>query len=95
MGAAPFFPIFLQDDTRMTFTPSSYDPYDFANRRHIGPTPGEMADMLAALGCDSLEQLIDQTIPADLRQTDALDWAPLSEGQVLAKLRAWGPGTRS
>jgi glycine dehydrogenase len=39
-----------------------------------------MAEMLAVLGCDTLEQLIDQTIPADLRQGDALDWEPLSEG---------------
>ena len=24
----------------MTFTPTDYNPYDFANRRHIGPSPG-------------------------------------------------------
>ena len=30
----------------MSFTPTDYDPYDFANRRHIGPSPQEMADML-------------------------------------------------
>ena len=23
----------------MPFTPTDYDPYDFANRRHIGPSP--------------------------------------------------------
>ncbi len=74
----------------MTFTPTDYNPYDFANRRHIGPSPAEMADMLAALGCTSLDQLIDQTIPAKLRQGDSLDWEPLSEGQLLAKLRAVG-----
>lgn len=74
----------------MTFTATDYNPYDFANRRHIGPSPAEMAEMLAVLGCDTLDQLIDQTIPADLRQGDALDWEPLSEGQLLAKLRAVG-----
>ena len=26
-------------------TPGKYDPYDFANRRHIGPSPEEMAEM--------------------------------------------------
>ncbi len=74
----------------MVFTPTDYNPYDFANRRHIGPTPEEMAEMLSAVGCDDLEQLIDQTIPADLRQPDPLTWAPLSEGELLAKLRAVG-----
>lgn len=78
----------------MTYTPTDYNPYDFANRRHIGPTPEEMAQMLDALGCDSLDQLIDQTIPADLRQPDALTWAPLSEGELLSKLRAVGEKNR-
>ena len=30
----------------MTFTPTDYLPYDFANRRHIGPSPSEMDEML-------------------------------------------------
>ena len=34
----------------MTFTPVDYNPYDFANRRHIGPSPAEMAEMLKAVG---------------------------------------------
>src|SRR5262245_47238291 len=25
-------------EPHMTFTPTAYDPYDFANRRHIGPS---------------------------------------------------------
>ncbi|MGY6703442.1 aminomethyl-transferring glycine dehydrogenase [Roseinatronobacter sp.] len=78
----------------MTYTPTDYNPYDFANRRHIGPTPEEMAQMLDVLGCDSLEQLIDQTIPADLRQGAPLTWAPLSEGELLAKLRSVGAKNR-
>ncbi|MFN4058338.1 MAG: aminomethyl-transferring glycine dehydrogenase [Roseinatronobacter sp.] len=74
----------------MTFAPTDYNPYDFANRRHIGPSPAEMAEMLKVLGCETLDQLIDQTIPADLRQSDMLDWVPLSEGQLLGKLREVG-----
>ena len=34
----------------MSFTPVDYNPYDFANRRHIGPSPSEMVDMLKAVG---------------------------------------------
>ena len=51
----------------MAFTPTDYDPYDFANRRHIGPSPSEMASMLEVLGVTDLEELIEQTIPANLR----------------------------
>ncbi len=60
----------------MTFTPTDYNPYDFANRRHIGPSPAEMAEMLKVVGVSSLDALIDETVPASIRQTDALDWAP-------------------
>ncbi|NDR57217.1 aminomethyl-transferring glycine dehydrogenase [Aliiruegeria sabulilitoris] len=71
----------------MPFQPTDYQPYDFANRRHIGPSPEEMAEMLAAIGVDSLDTLIDQTIPADFRQQTPLDWAPMAEGEMLVKMR--------
>ena len=57
-----------------TWTPTDYNPDDFANRRHIGPSPAEMAEMLKAVGVDSLEALIDQTVPAGIRQAAPLDW---------------------
>jgi glycine dehydrogenase len=71
----------------MPFQPTAYDPYDFANRRHIGPSPEEMAEMLEAIGADSLEQLIEQTVPSGLRQDAPLDWPPLAEGALLVKMR--------
>ena len=33
----------------MTIKLSAYDPYDFANRRHIGPSPAEIDAMEALL----------------------------------------------
>ena len=71
----------------MTFTPTDYNPYDFANRRHIGPSPVEMAEMLAAVGVRSLDELIDQTVPASIRQAMPLTWAPLAEHELLAKMK--------
>jgi glycine dehydrogenase len=71
----------------MSFTPSTYDPYDFANRRHIGPSPAEMAEMLDAVGVASLDELIDQTVPASIRQSIPLGWGPLSEHDLLARMR--------
>ncbi len=74
----------------MPYTPSTYDPYDFANRRHIGPSPAEMTEMLKVVGSPSLDALIDETIPPAIRQEHPLDWAPLSEGALLARMRAVG-----
>jgi len=72
----------------MAFTPTDYDPYDFANRRHIGPSPSEMASMLEVLGVTDLEELIEQTIPANLRQSQPLNFeAPLSERELIFKMR--------
>ena len=69
------------------WTPTNYDPDDFANRRHIGPSPAEMETMLSTIGVDSLDELIDQTMPAGLRQHEPLAWEPLTEGAVLDELR--------
>jgi glycine dehydrogenase len=71
----------------MTFTPTAYDPYDFANRRHIGPSPSEMVEMLKVVGVPSLDALIDETVPASIRQSIPLGWAPLSEHELLARMR--------
>ncbi len=72
----------------MPFKPTEYLPYDFANRRHIGPSPSEMHDMLGILKCDTLDNLISETLPKSIRQTDALNFGkPLSERELLYKMR--------
>ncbi len=68
----------------MPFEPTDYLPYDFANRRHIGPSPEEMAEMLKVVGAESLDALIDETVPRSLRQHEPLDFGkPKSEGELL------------
>ena len=65
-----------------------YEPYDFANRRHIGPSPEEMAEMLRIVGVPSLEALISETVPKVIRQKTPLDFGrPLSERGVLDWMR--------
>jgi glycine dehydrogenase len=57
--------------------------------RHIGPSPHEVAAMLAAIGADSVETLMAQTLPAAIRQTKPLSIGDgLSETDALARLRA-------
>jgi glycine dehydrogenase len=68
---------------------TSYEPYDFANRRHIGPSPEEMAEMLKVVGAANLDALVDETVPVDIRQSKPLDFGrPLSERGALDRLRA-------
>ncbi len=72
----------------MTFTPTDYLPYDFANRRHIGPSPAEMEEMLKVLGVSSLDELIDQTVPESIRQAEPLEFEkPMSERELLWHMR--------
>jgi glycine dehydrogenase len=67
----------------MTFTFTDYLPYDFANRRHIGPSPEEMAEMLKVVGAPSLDALIDETVPGAIRAARPLDWGKaLSEQEA-------------
>ncbi|MEM9780242.1 MAG: glycine dehydrogenase (aminomethyl-transferring), partial [Pseudomonadota bacterium] len=61
----------------MTFQPTDYLPYDFANRRHIGPSPAEMEQMLETIGAKDLEALIADTLPEGIRQA-----APLGFGRA-------------
>ena len=69
--------------------PGSYDPYDFANRRHIGPSASEIAEMLTVVGAPTLHALIDETVPTSIRQALRIDFGKsLSERRALDKLRA-------
>jgi glycine dehydrogenase len=73
----------------MTIKLTDYNPYDFANRRHIGPSPAEISDMLEVVGAASLDALIDETVPGSIRQKAPLAFGdPMSEREVLDHLRA-------
>ncbi len=72
----------------MTYDPIDYLPYDFANRRHIGPSPEEMARMFEVLGVSDLDALIEETVPAAIRQAEPLDFGkPLSERELLYRMK--------
>ena len=72
----------------MTFKPTDYLPYDFANRRHIGPSPAEMEEMLSVVGAETLEALMDDTLPKGIRMEGTLDFGKaMSEREVLEHMR--------
>ncbi len=57
--------------------------------RHIGPRGDELAVMLDAIGAASLDELVDQAVPASIRSAAPLDLPPAaSEEEALAELRA-------
>lgn len=73
---------------------ASLAPTDTFVRRHLGPRDHEIAEMLGTLDLDSLEALIDATVPASIRAAEPLaladDLAPErepGEGEALAALR--------
>ncbi|MDX2080203.1 MAG: aminomethyl-transferring glycine dehydrogenase [Terrimicrobiaceae bacterium] len=55
--------------------------------RHIGPSPDEIPAMLEKVGASSLEELLNQTVPASIRLERSLDLpAARSEEEALADL---------
>jgi len=62
---------------------------DLFAARHIGPDAAEEAEMLRALGVASLEALLSETVPPEIRLRAPLDLAaPVGEAEVLRELRA-------
>lgn len=61
---------------------------DLFATRHIGPDQEELKKMLAVVGVDSLDTLINETIPDDIRSKKPLDLpAAMSESDLLDRLR--------
>src|SRR6266480_1347904 len=66
---------------------ADFDPSDFS-RRHIGPSPADMSEMLSTVGVSDIDELISQTVPDGIRQTAPLALPPgISESEALQKLR--------
>ncbi|MEM7647442.1 MAG: aminomethyl-transferring glycine dehydrogenase subunit GcvPA, partial [Pseudomonadota bacterium] len=58
------------------------------DKRHIGPSVEDQDKMLKSLGLSSLNDLIYQTIPDDIRQKQPLDLPPpFSETEILKKAK--------
>ncbi|MBW7888874.1 MAG: aminomethyl-transferring glycine dehydrogenase [Bacteroidetes bacterium] len=63
-------------------------PLDTFQRRHIGPSAEETQAMLEAIGVGTLDQLIEQTVPAQIWREEPMTLsAPLTESEALASIR--------
>ena len=62
---------------------------DKFSTRHIGPNQHETDAMLKTIGVESLDKLIDETVPANIRLKKPLDIAPaMSEFEYLKHLKS-------
>ena len=64
--------------------------------RHIGPREGEIKEMLETIGAESIEELINQTIPHDIRLKTPLNLAPaMSVHEFLNHIQSLGAKNKS
>lgn len=71
---------------------SPLDPGDIFPPRHIGPAPEDTEKMLATLGFDSLDELVQAVLPSDIVKEkdlmlEGLPSRPLGEAELLSQLR--------
>ena len=75
--------------------PAGFDALDTFPRRHLGSAAADVAAMLDTVGVDSIDELIDRTIPPGIRLDGPLDLAgldpdrPLGEAACLERLRRY------
>ena len=68
---------------------SGLEENDSFVRRHIGPSEPELAAMLRAIGCATLDDVAGRTVPAAIRSGAPLNLPPpLDEAATIAELRA-------
>eukprot|EP00752_Nemacystus_decipiens_P014526 g12935.t1 len=80
------------DESHGQFIPggprSILDPHDIFLDRHIGPSADELAEMAKACGFDSVDALIDATVPDAIRMTEPLKLGqPQGEYDMLSRLK--------
>jgi len=71
-----------------------FEASDWFAPRHIGPSPEQRDEMLAAIGVESLDALIDEVVPRPIRLDRALDLPP-AESEHLFLRRLTGLARRN
>lgn len=63
--------------------------------RHIGPSKEEVEEMLKSIGCENIDELIQQTIPKSIRSSNDLDISSaLSETELTSHLRTFAKANK-
>jgi glycine dehydrogenase len=76
--------------------PSFLSPTDTFVRRHIGPSDADVSEMLAAVRATSLEQLMEETVPAAIRMRRPFALGgERGEHELLAELKQIASGNQT
>ncbi len=79
----------------MTTNHSLLQTTDLFPPRHLGPRDADVTDMLSTLGLRSLDELVEQTVPASIRLGRPLQLdPPRGEFETLAELRGYANENR-
>ncbi len=79
----------------MASTTPAFPRHDTFESRHLGPREQELRDMLQALGCQSLDELTHQAVPAAIRWRGELATAAAKgEREALAELAGFAAENR-
>lgn len=70
----------------------AFVPADTFQKRHIGPTKAQEEDMLKALGCKTMEDLISTAVPPHIRRALPHDFPALTESDALARIEEIADG---
>ncbi|GMQ80996.1 MAG: aminomethyl-transferring glycine dehydrogenase [Rhodothermia bacterium] len=74
---------------------ASHSHTDRFENRHIGPSASQISEMLKILGLNTVDELIDETIPANIRMSGQLDLPDaLTEMELLDRLAAHAEANR-
>lgn len=66
----------------------TYSAYNAFSTRHLGSNQDEQAIMLSLIGCDSMQSLVKETVPARILKSADLDIVPAeSENELLDTMR--------
>ena len=79
----------LKDYLGECLSDKAFAPTDSFVRRHIGASSTEIQEMLGAIACDSLDDMIDKTVPAAIRIKQTLQLGEArGEYELLQELKA-------
>ncbi len=79
----------LTDYLSEALSNDEFAPTDSFVGRHIGASSSEIQQMLAAIGCDSLDEMIEKTVPASIRIKQPLQLGGArGEHELLQELKA-------
>ncbi|MBD3666333.1 MAG: glycine dehydrogenase (aminomethyl-transferring), partial [Kangiella sp.] len=81
-------PVYKPTYTRIPSASDLFDRHLEYNFRHNGPRDEEIAEMLATVGAESMDQLIERTVPHGIERAKPLDTPrALTEDQLLERMR--------